>query len=216
VSYHPGVLLTDLWRPPTSHGVATTSNNTDTSGAQLALPRIFCSCCVKHPKVSAAGLASLSDPRCHYLHHSCVRGVTVGHGGGYYQQACCCMVVPVRPLFSYNLSHPNPMLPLDAPPATQENGGGVNNYDASSAADSSLESLLWVASMRRLLESNPDMFTKVQNSLRELQDKSQNINSDAAKEMPSVHQKSWLLNPACACTEPLAMAPLCVCASCLC
>ena len=104
VSYHPGVMATDLWR--SSHAGAVERGYSAPSGMDVV--RCLIAGLVKHPRVSGAGLASLADPR------SCTAPLLspppsasyccrvlgpalLGGGGGYYQQACCAAVVPVRP-----------------------------------------------------------------------------------------------------------------------
>eukprot|EP00040_Diaphanoeca_grandis_P032712 m.198963 g.198963 ORF g.198963 m.198963 type:complete len:441 (+) comp32715_c0_seq3:382-1704(+) len=106
VSYHPGVLATDLW---------TTDRGSDEANASSFSAKCCCrytvSPCIKHPRVSAAGLSALANPRilqrclCSTYHpkpNISVLGRTwaqciTGSNGGYHQQCLCCCVVPVRP-----------------------------------------------------------------------------------------------------------------------
>jgi NAD(P)-dependent dehydrogenase (short-subunit alcohol dehydrogenase family) len=85
VSYHPGVMATELWR----------AHQEDTT--RFTLIRAACCLCIKHPCVSGAGLAALVAPRGCFPHHSCF---FVGTGGGYYQQCCYLCTVPVRSIQS--------------------------------------------------------------------------------------------------------------------
>ena len=139
-SYHPGVMMTDLWRAeaPVASGMKRTASYEKelnaselASGESLAAQRkegsgartfrnlLFC--CVKHPLISAAGLASLASPWlcstwwCHQAPKPCITDradqwtsilqaldcarqcICAGGNGGYYQQCLCCAVIPVRP-----------------------------------------------------------------------------------------------------------------------
>lgn len=82
VAYHPGVMLSDLWR-------GERESESTVQGRQLAAG--LCCLCVKHPLVSGAGVAAIADPRCGHSESFCC-----GSGGGYFQQMLCCCVVPVR------------------------------------------------------------------------------------------------------------------------
>jgi NAD(P)-dependent dehydrogenase (short-subunit alcohol dehydrogenase family) len=91
LSYHPGVMLTDLWRTG-----ASPSNESANEFARICL-----CCCVKHPLVAAVGLSSLVDPRScfHVVDYmpSFVRTCCFGSSSGsYFQQSCCCCVIPAR------------------------------------------------------------------------------------------------------------------------
>jgi NAD(P)-dependent dehydrogenase (short-subunit alcohol dehydrogenase family) len=86
VSYHPGVMATDLWR-------GTDDGATEERGRAWA--RTMCACAAKHPLVSGAGAAALAAPRC-TAPRCRLPAACCGEGGGYYQQLACCCVVPVR------------------------------------------------------------------------------------------------------------------------
>eukprot|EP00035_Acanthoeca_spectabilis_P007399 m.136321 g.136321 ORF g.136321 m.136321 type:complete len:460 (-) comp13936_c0_seq2:158-1537(-) len=86
MAYHPGVMLTELWRDSHTH-----------ESVSFAFGRALCALCVKHPCVSGSGLAGLVAPRGCYPHNSCC---IAGTGGGYYQQCCCLCTVPVRSIQS--------------------------------------------------------------------------------------------------------------------
>ena len=101
VAYHPGVLLTDLWRGPGDQATEATLRR---------IARVACSCAVKHPLVSGAGAAALANPRSEQCccctpafltprehMRGCCAALLCGDGGGYYQQCCCCTLLPVRP-----------------------------------------------------------------------------------------------------------------------
>jgi len=94
VAYHPGVMITDLWR---------SNGNTDAeqgSSKARSVLRAICSLVVKNPAISGAGAAALAAPRSflcqRVLRRHCFEKMCFGTGGAYYQQACCCAVVPVR------------------------------------------------------------------------------------------------------------------------
>ena len=148
-SLHPGVLLTDLWRPPSSHpppspvsssssssssspssslsSPSSSSSSTSSTSSTSWAPRVLFSLCVKHPKVSATFIAALADPRCCLTSaHNCDCGpFLVGDGGSYFQQAFCCCAVPVRSLLS---------LTAAPPPARKNSLKALTATDANDAA----------------------------------------------------------------------------------
>lgn len=107
-AYHPGVLGTDLWK-------GDMGRNENSSWSLRCFGQYLCCLCVKHPRIAAAGLSGLANPRCLQRtffpdHHpfvgqgvnGCIKGawarLFTGSSGGYYQQCLCMCTVPVRPM----------------------------------------------------------------------------------------------------------------------
>lgn len=114
-SYHPGVMLTDLW------SLRSTGKEADVYDSRLISAedcmRYCTCCCVKHPCVSGMGLATLAQPRCCIDYCISLREVdeccflksdflkilslmTIGTSGAYFQQCGCCCLCPVRPSYA--------------------------------------------------------------------------------------------------------------------
>lgn len=213
VSYHPGVMLTDLWRSQQT-SVATKEERA------RGLFRALCAVCVKHPSISGAGLAALAVPRhtcccdlgkwfCSPLLHSLPPAlvslpVCCDGGGGYYQQSCCCCIVPVR-------TRPDMYI-------------------------QSLQDGLWEASMERLhrdcpeilmMDSHPMAHLNLQNRDSEEKNERSKENGRCKEKLESkdlyaaVRTRSdcvpmKICTPAYQCTECLSIAPMCPFFSCLC
>jgi hypothetical protein len=198
VSYHPGVMMTDLWRPGSGHQTAPPASAPGSASSSrpyvapvgLAMVRCLVAPLVKHPHISGAGLAALADPRCcaaPFLSAppgqccACrhVGTALLGSGGGYYQQACCATLVPVRAT-----------LPLAA--AFCGGGGTSEGRDESG--------MLWDATVDALERTVPALAATAR----------------AFLEPEGVKRTSLLVQASWPCTEWAAAAPMCVCCSCLC
>jgi NAD(P)-dependent dehydrogenase (short-subunit alcohol dehydrogenase family) len=197
VSYHPGVMLTGLWR----------AKGENEGLDRLTLCRWMASLVVKHPRISGAGLASLAVPRSGVRcllprrGHPSGCGATLarmgqrclcGDSGGYYQQCLCCCLIPVR-----------------AWPQIYSVG---------------LQRTLWESSSQGLREECPELAEKVAARYpgllsgplkEEVIQKQPGARTEASSIQPGPPGR-LLISPAPVCTEWLSCLPWCACVACLC
>lgn len=186
-SYHPGVMASDLW---TSGDQRNASNSFAREWLRKSL-----FLCVKHPCMSAVGLASLANPRVGASSSSgsnCMSRVAatcctafMGDSGGYYQQGCQLCVIPVR-----------------AMPATY---------------DSRVQDDLWLASLVEVRQRHNSLGQRLEQVNKQFSQHAQQINSDTDLLLPPHQQHcDCRVSPALPCSELLTVMPYCVCFACLC
>jgi NAD(P)-dependent dehydrogenase (short-subunit alcohol dehydrogenase family) len=186
-SYHPGVMASDLW---TSGEQRNASNSFTREWLRKCL-----FLCVKHPCMSAAGLASLANPRVGFSSSSgsnYMGGVEamcctafMGDSGGYYQQGCQLCVVPVR-----------------AMPPTH---------------DRRVQEDLWRASLAEVKQRHASLGRRLQQVDEQFSQDTHLINSDTNTDglLPQQQHCQCRLSPALPCSEILTAMPYCVCLACL-
>lgn len=206
-SYHPGVMLTDLWTPagnPSPNSVpGARGDNDGRDESNTEVIRLLLCCCAKHPIISAAGIASLASPGC-YPYSCCISAGTgtaadcankfydilFGSNGGYYQQCCCCTVIPVRP---------SPLITS----ANMQNKLWNHSLQAIQNISPSL--------YQYLEENSPDIF--YENTAKDGLASGSGAQLDKYT-LPS--SSCCQLSPAYPCTEVLAIAPYCPCIAMMC
>jgi NAD(P)-dependent dehydrogenase (short-subunit alcohol dehydrogenase family) len=208
-SYHPGVMMTDLWRSPEEHKNSnsnshnnnlstpvnnsnnTINNNTRSNDEAQSRRAIRCLgfCCVKHPMVSAAGLSSLATPRCECRPLRRCKSARNGDSYSY------CM----------DLGHTL---------CAGGNGGYFQQCfccsvipvrPAPSLTGMELQELLWTNSLLSVERENPVLGEYLREIIRKL-------------DIGGLKEKKCgdTVSPAWPCTECLSFGPYCVCVACLC
>jgi len=180
-SYHPGVMASDLW---TSGELRNEGSNTREWIRRCLFP------CVKHPCMSAAGLASLANPRVGLssCDSNCLSRVAaicctafMGGSGGYYQQSCQLCVIPVR-----------------AMPVTN---------------DCRVQDDLWLASLAEVKQRHDSLGQRLEQVDKQFSQHIQHINSET--DLPQQQHCQYRVSPALPCSEILTVMPYCVCFTCL-
>ena len=203
-SYHPGVMLTDLW---TADRAGSGSN-----GGQEALMKDLlqaCLCpCVKHPMIAAVGAVSLVSPRwcyrCFCIAEQRYPQPRVGHEA----------TAELRERDPYLCGASilcSEMRTLQRCICTGDSGGYYQQCCCLCTVPVRMSPLLysvplqeelWRKSMNYITRESPDMYELV----REYDYRAER----------DFRQGCSLISPAWPCTECFAIAPYCVCMACLC
>ena len=229
-SYHPGVMASDLWLSGDELGRNEVGGS---AGVWRECCRATTAPCIKHPCISAAGLAALAFPRCAVLLDCCPDWLT-GSSGGYYQQCLCCCVCPVRPMPSTYSTETGDRLwdasLVEVRRAAPDLGARLEGIICAEALDTGhrVELRARITGEREEGGEGGEMegLTE-QEQEKEGQERAQGIvegegrgrgrgaeggkGKDGGRRR---HRCSWV-SPALPCTEVLACAPYCACWACL-
>lgn len=216
-SYHPGVMLTDLWRDQHSqqntnatqqhvpqHNMQITTTTATTTGGNASINstakqgldsgdmlRMLTFCCVKHPMMSAVGLSALATP--------------------------CCTCLPVRHCFPHTEHGSVSCADMICSVFAGSSGGYFQQCMCCSVLpvrpspmlnNTNTQALLWANSLKYVSREHAVFYEYVQSVLTKYD--ARLLNSSESGEC------NVLVSPAWPCMECLSAGPYCVCVACLC